>query len=370
VTAAPAAASVEMLRAMIDSAERPLVIAGNGLAEPAHREKLLPWLEAWTLPAVVSFRRQDLLPNDHRLYASDMGLANPEAQMAVLRDSDLLIVLGARLSDITTQGYTFPKLVRPAQKLVHVHADPAAIGTHFACDLAIACQAAALIDAVGAPRRRQPDRTHWIDRLGEQRRRIAAVRKFDVSDGVPFELVIDMVGRHLPSDAIVALDAGIFAEAAYRVIAFKPPQRLLAPISGAMGFGVPAAVAAALREPHRAVVCFVGDGGFLMTGSELATAIERKLPIKLFLSENRAYGSIRHHQERNYPGRVIGTSFANPNFDLIGRAYGGAVSHIRQVEDVKEIPALLAAPGLQFIVVNTSIQAILPKPAMSRRAAE
>jgi acetolactate synthase-1/2/3 large subunit len=292
-----------------------------------------------------------------------MGLANPAAQMAVLRDADLAIVLGARLSDITTQGYTFPRLVRPEMKLVHVHADHTAIGTHFAADLAIACDPSALIAALGTrsdpvPAARGP----WIERLKAERQKIATPRTIAVDDGIPFESVIDLVGRNLPEDAIVTLDAGTFAAPAYRIIPFAPPQRLLAPISGAMGFGVPAAVAAALREPKRPVVCFVGDGGFLMTGNELAVAMERKLPLKVILSENGLYGSIRIHQERDYPGRTTGTGFTNPDFELIGRAFGFSVTRLRTIADLKGLPAILAKPGPAFIVVDTSVKAILPAP--------
>jgi acetolactate synthase-1/2/3 large subunit len=317
---------------------------------------------------VVSFRRQDLLPNQHRLYAGDMGLSNPAKQMAVLREADLLLVLGARLSDITTQGYTYPRLVRPCQTLVHVHQDPAVIGTHFASDLSIACDPAAFMATMGAPEKAPPERAAWIERLGAARREIAAVRSFDVDDGVPFELVVDAVGRHLSPDAIVTLDAGTFAAPAYRIIPFNPPQRLLAPIAGAMGFGVPAAVASALRAPGREVVCFVG--GFLMTGSELAVAMERGLPIKLFLSENKVYGSIRYHQELEYPGRTIGTTFQNPDFELMGRAYGSAFTRISSRADLEKIPQVLAAPGPQFVLVNTSVKAILPKRERERAAAE
>jgi acetolactate synthase-1/2/3 large subunit len=290
-----------------------------------------------------------------------MGLANPASQMALLREADLAIVLGARLSDITTQGYTFPRLVRPEMKLVHVHPDRSAIGTHFAADLAIACDPQALIAAVG--RRAEPvpaARESWIGRLKAEQRRIATPRTFAVDDGIPFEAVIDLVGRTLPADAIVTLDAGTFAAPAYRVIPFAPPQRLLAPISGAMGFGVPAAVAAALREPTRPVICFVGDGGFLMTGNELAVAVERKLPLKVILSENGIYGSIRIHQERDYPGRTTGTGFTNPDFELIGRAFGFNVARLRTMADLRALPELLARPGPQFIVVDTSVKAILP----------
>lgn len=362
IVAAPDAASLATLRTLLASAERPLVIAGSGVDKPGEREKLLAFLEGWELTAVVSFRCQDLLPNSHRLYAGDMGLANPAAQMAVLEDADLLVVLGARLSDITTQGYTFPRLVRPAQKLVHIHNDPAVIGTHFSSDLSIACGPVALMNAIGRPAGALPDRRHWIERLGAERRKIAALRSFGVNDGVPFELVVDHVGRHMAADAIVTLDAGTFGAPAYRVIDFTPPQRLIAPISGAMGFGVPAAVASALRHPGRQVICLVGDGGFLMTGSELAVAKERNLPLKVIVSENGAYGSILIHQERHYPGRNAGTRFVNPDLMLMGKAYGFETIRISDCAQLPMLTAALAAPGPHVVVVDTSLDAVLPKP--------
>jgi acetolactate synthase-1/2/3 large subunit len=360
ISAAPDAASLAALRQLMSKTTRPLAIAGSGIASAEDREKLLAFLESWTIPAVVSFRRQDLLPNRHPLYAGDMGLANPRAQMEVLNQADLLLVIGARLSDITTQGYSFPKLVRPQQTLVHIHADPAVIGTHFAADLAIACAPSALFDTVGVPAGAMPDRSAWIGALTAQRDAIAAVRRVEVNDGVPFELVVEAVGRSLPRDAIVTLDAGTFGAPVYRIIPFAPPQRLLAPISGAMGFGIPAAVAAGLREPEKTVVCFVGDGGFLMTDGELAVALERRLPLKIILSENNSYGSIRVRQEHAFPGRPSGTSFRNPDLELIGRAYGFPVSRIRKPGDTGLIGDLIATDGPQFILVETSLLAVLP----------
>jgi acetolactate synthase I/II/III large subunit len=369
-SAAPDAGSAARLHELLISAKRPLVLAGGGIDSAEARAALLAFLEAWNVPSVVSFRRQDLLPNAHPLYAGDMGLSNPEAQMDVLRDCDLLVVIGARLSDITTQGYTYPRLVRPEMKLAHIHADPAVIGTHFACDVAMACHPMAAMAAIGKPDRVLPDRSGWIRRLAEQRKKIAAVRKVDVSDGLPFEDVVNIVGQNLPDGAIVTVDAGTFGAPVYRLIPFKPPQRLLAPISGAMGFGVPAAVAAGLREPTRTVVCFVGDGGFLMTGSELAVALERKLPLKIIVSENGIYGSIRIHQERDYPGRTVGTGFVNPDLELMGKAYGCAVTRISSKAQLDRIPDLLRTPGSQFIVVDTSVQAIIPKSTNGRGATE
>jgi len=367
-TAGAPAASVEQLRAMLTSARHPLVLVGSGIDSTQARADLLAFLEAWEVPAVVSFRRQDLLPNAHRLYAGDLGLSNPESQMAVLRECDLLISMGARLSDITTQGYTYPRLVRPEMKLAHIHVDPAVIGTHFACDVAMACHPTVAMAAIGRPASALPDRSEWIQRLSEERTKIARVRGSTASDGLPFDEIVSVVGQSLPDNAIVTVDAGTFGAPVYRVIPFKPPQRLLAPIAGAMGFGVPAAVAAGLREPGRTVICFVGDGGFLMTGSELTVAFERKLPLKIILSENGIYGSIRIHQERNYPGRTVGTSFVNPDLDDIGKAYGCAVTRISTRDQLDHIPRLLRAPGPQFIVVDTSVQAIIPRARLSSGA--
>ncbi len=362
VAAAPGARELVTLRRWLARAERPLVMAGVDLARSGGRDAFRTFLEQWNLPTVVSFRNHDLFPNAHRLYAGDMGLANPPQQMAVLRECDLLLVLGARLGDVTTQGYSFPPLVRSQMRLVHVHRDPAAIGTHFPADLAIACSAQAFMSALGAPGAAPvAGRQVWIDRLKAEQLRIAQPRAFDVDDGVPFESVVDLIGRHLPGDAIVTLDAGTFAAPAYRVIAFAPPQRLLAPASGAMGFGVPAAIAAALREPRRTVICLVGDGGFLMTGNELAVAKQRALPLKIVVSENGMYASIRIQQERQYPGRVVGTSFANPDFELLGRAFGFNVTRIRSLADLVPLPEILARDGPQLVVVATSVKAVLPR---------
>jgi acetolactate synthase-1/2/3 large subunit len=363
VRAAPDGQDVLRLRQWLHMAERPLVLAGSALDRSGGREALRAFVEAWNLPLVVSFRRQDLFANADRLYGGDLGLANPAAQMAVLREADLLVVLGARLSDVTTQGYRYPELVRPQMRLVHVHPDHAVIGTHFAADLAIACDPQGLIAALGRPVAPiAASRDAWIDRLKAEQRRIAQPRSQKVDDGVPFESVVDLIGRHLPADAIVAVDAGAFGAPVYRLVPFAPPQRLLAPISGAMGFGVPAAVAAALREPGRPVICFVGDGGFLMTGNELALARERQLPLKVILSENRTYASIRIQQEQAYPGRRIGTDLTNPDFALIAHAFGFTATRITTARDLARLPGILALPGPQFVIVETSVQAILPGP--------
>jgi acetolactate synthase-1/2/3 large subunit len=316
--------------------------------------------ERWNIPVVVSFRRQDLFPNGHRLYAGHMGLSNPDDQLAAFRETDLLIALGTRLGDLNTQSYTFPRLVQPEMRLVHVHSDPGVIGTHFASELSISCDPVALCNAIGSPES-TADREDWIRRLKAIQQEIAQPATLLVDDGVPFEAVVDIVGKNLPRDAIVTLDAGIFASSVYRIVAFAPPQRLLAPISGSMGYGVPAAVAAGLRRPGTLVVCFVGDGGFLMTGNELTVAKERGLPLKVILSENGSYGSIRFQQELYHPGRPSGTHLVNPDFDRVASSFGFGVHRIAKLADVGGIPAILNRPGPEFIVVETSLSAVLPR---------
>ena len=342
-------------------ASRPLAIAGADIGRCDAREAFRVFLERWDLPTVASFRNHDLFPNTHRLYAGDLGLANPPEQMALLRESDLLLVLGARLERHYDAGVHVSAEVRTHMLLAHVHPDHTVIGTHFAADLAIACSTHALMSALGGPHTTVKSREAWIERLKTEQRKTAQPRTFIVDDGVPFESVVAVIGRHFPSDAIVTLDAGTFAAPVYRLIPFTPPQRLLAPASGAMGFGVPAAVAAALRAPTRTVICLVGDGGFLMTGNELAVANEHRLPLKIILSENGMYASIRIHQERSYPGRVIATTFTNPDFELIGRAFGCNVTRIRSSEDLVALPQVLARPGMELVIVDTSAQAVLPE---------
>jgi acetolactate synthase-1/2/3 large subunit len=215
------------------------------------------------------------------------------------------------------------------------------LGTRFAADIALACDVPRLLRAVlaeGAPR--WPEcRASWIDRLAALRREIAAKRQDEAMDRIVAE-----IAARLPTDAIVTADAGSFARPLYRSVPFRPPQRLLAPISGAMGFGVPAAVAAALRHPGRRVICFVGDGGFLMTGSELAVALERRLALTVVLSNNGGYGSIRIHQERHYPGRLSGTTLVNPDFRKLAEAYGAAYHRVEG-----SLPDAAFGPGLVFL---------------------
>jgi acetolactate synthase-1/2/3 large subunit len=363
----PAPEVMAQVGALIAQAQRPLLIAGGELDTAEGRAALLALAERFALPVAVSFRRHDLFPNQHRLFAGDLGLANPKAQIDAFHRSDLVIALGTRLGDITTQGYTFPSLPQPAQALVHVYPDAHHVGLHFAPTVGVVGDPASFARALCA----QPstpvstERAAWLAQLQGLHADIAAWPQPEASDSVPFVHVVRTLAQQLPADGMVCLDAGTFAAPVYRHVPFMPPQRLLAPISGAMGYGTPAAVAAQLRHPQRRVVCLVGDGGFLMTGNEMIAAIERQLPILFILANNHCYGSIRVHQDKFYPGRrPVGTGLFNPDFVAIAKAFGAEAERVDALNQVDAaLGRGLASSGPYFIEVRTSLAASLPKAA-------
>ncbi|WP_160119691.1 thiamine pyrophosphate-binding protein [Rhodovarius lipocyclicus] len=348
------------IAAAIAAAERPILLAGHGFedATGARQAALLAFAEAWNLPVAVSFRRQSLFPNEHPLYVGDLGLRNPDAQRAAFAEADLVIALGTRLTDITTQGYSWPA---PRQKLIHVCPDASWLNWRFPADIAVAAEAHALLAAMPpAPVCAPPGRAAWNARLRALHVADCGVPHVDWPDGLPFAEVAQLVGRVAAPDAIVSVDAGSFAAPFYRKVMWKPGQLLLPSQSGAMGCGMPGAVAAALRFPGRQVICAVGDGGLLMTGQELAVAQARGAAIKLIVSDNGSYGSIRIHQERAHPGAVSGTDLSNPDIPGWCRAFGMPVLEVKTRADYGALEKGLAAPGPFAAVVRSSLRAILP----------
>lgn len=364
--AIPAPAEVARLAQMLRGAERPILLAGHAFDRPGGREALRAFAEAWSLPVAVSFRRQDLFANDHALYAGDLGLRNPDGQREAFAESDLVLALGTRLTDITTQGWSWPA---PGQRLVHVCAEPRFLGWLFPAAMALATDALALIEALAAEAPAAPaTRAAWTTRLRALHAADAQFRPASHNDGVAFAEVARRIGAVAAKDAIVTLDAGTFGAPFYRKVPWLPPQRLLAPVSGAMGFGVPAGVAAALRHPDRQVIACVGDGGALMTAGEFAVAVARGVPLKMVLSDNGTYASIRIHQEKAHPGRVSGTTLENPDFAAWCAAFRVPVTRVDSDADLPALEAALAAPGPAAIVVRTSLAAVLPTPAPARAA--
>ncbi|MCD0503338.1 thiamine pyrophosphate-dependent enzyme, partial [Bordetella petrii] len=347
-----------------------LIVAGGALEKPGGREALRAFAQAWQIPVAVSFRRHDLYPNDDALYAGELGLSNPDRQIDAFQRSDLVLALGTRLGDVPTQGYRFPTLPRPGQRLVHCYPDDHVVGLNFAADHGLVCDPVALLEQLahdadpGVPGHRDPEWAAELRALHQQR---AAWNIGNPPDGVDFNHVVRSLATHAPDDVIVCLDAGTFAAPVYRHFPFAGTQRLMSPLAGAMGYGTPAAIASALRHPGRKTVCLVGDGGFLMTGNEMIAAVQRRLPILFIVSNNNSYGSIRLHQERYYPGRISGTALGNPDFPALAAAFGMAA---RRVDSADQVDAAIAqglqAREPQLIEVRSSLQAVLPGADLPR----
>lgn len=363
----PAPDTLERLRALLQSASRPLIIAGGAFNAPGGRDALRLLAERHGVPVAVSFRQHDIFPNTHPLYAGDLDLATQAAQVAAFDSSDLILALGTRLGDITTQGYTFPVYPRPSQTLVHCHVDAHTVNQHFAADVGLVADPVATAQALAAlPPTGGAARGDWAASLRAIRERVAAWPSPKADDGVPFVSVVRALAEQTPADLMVCLDAGTFAAPVYRHFPFAYPQRLMASQSGAMGYGTPAAIASQLRNPQSKVVCLVGDGGFMMTGNEMMAAAERGLPVFFIVSNNNCYGSIRVHQARTYPGRYVGTNLASPDFTMMARAFGMQTEHVTRQDQVDAAIARgLAATAPYFLEVKTSLAAILPDGADS-----
>ena len=362
--AQPAQSLVDRVADALSTARKPLIIAGGEFDQEGGREALLGLAEEFNIPVALSFRRHDIFPNGHRLFVGDLGLVNPSEQIDAFSSSDLILALGTRLGDITTQGYRFPALPKASQTLVHVHSDARNIGLHFSPDIGIACDVVAFSQQLAQRGEALDKYPHddWTEELKEIHQRIAKWPTLQTSDGVPFVSVVRCLAEVLPKDGVVCLDAGTFAAPVYRHFEFAYPQRMMASLSGAMGYGAPAAVATQLRFPHRKVVCLVGDGGFLMTGNEMMAAVERNLPILFVLSNNNCFGSIRVHQEREYPRREHrGTTLVNPDFIALARSFGVEAELVNEVGEIDAaLDRGLAANRPYFVEVRSSLDAILP----------
>ena len=364
----PAASEVNMqavaeAAALLRTAHKPLVIAGGELCTDEGRAALAECAAAWQLPVAASFRRHDVFDGTDRKFVGDLGIQNTAAQIEAIRESDVVFAVGTRLGDLTTQGYKFPESPFPQRKLIHVLADAKKLGVDFRPDVSAGCSAAAFLRALAktAPVV-APERDAWIDRLRAERLKIAAWNTQTATDGVVFGNVVMATVARLAPDALMTLDAGLSAAMFYKHFPVRAPQQLIASITGVMGMGVPGAVSMSMRCPGRQVVCAVGDGSFLMTGNEIALAVERKLPIRFILAANRSYGSIRLNQEKEYPGHVVGTDLTVPEFARLAEAFGCPGFVIRTDADIGPmLDAAFALQGPALVEVKTSLSSILPK---------
>jgi acetolactate synthase-1/2/3 large subunit len=342
VQASPSSAQIDTLRAMLLDAKKPVVLLGGGTWTEQACADLRTFAEANHLPVACTFRFQDLLDNDHPNYIGDVGIGLNPKLAARVKDADLVIAFGPRLGEMTTGGYTLIESPVPRQRLVHIHADAEELGSVFQADLMIcsgAPQAASMLAAM-AP----VDAGAWRSSVEEARAELAAWQAQPPllrDGGAPLDLweVVQQLMKALPHDAILTNGAGNYASWAHRFYRYGGMRTQLAPTNGAMGYGVPSGVAAKIVHPERAVVTFAGDGEFMMTGQELATAVQYGAGVVIVVFNNSMYGTIRMHQERAYPGRVSGTGLHNPDFAALARAYGG---HGEVVETTADFAPALA----------------------------
>lgn len=363
--AAPGADEMPALSAMLNAAERPLAIVGGRAWNAEVVMGVRSFVERSGIPVAASFRRQDYFDNTHPLYAGDLGLGiNPKLAKRV-RGADLLLVLGARLGEVPTSGYTLLDVPRPRQKLIHIHADPAELGRVYQAHLPIHADprsmAAALEQLPPADGSRWSD---WAESAHADYRAHSAPTR---SPGqVQMAEIMAHLGESLPGDAIVTNGAGNYTVWIHRFYRYRQPGTQLAPIAGSMGYGVPAGIAAKLRHPERTVVAFAGDGCFLMNGQEFATAVQYGANIVCIVVNNKMLGTIRMHQERHYPGRVSNTGLVNPDFAAYARAFGG---YGETVERTREFPGAFErarASGKPAIIeLRVDPEALTPGQSLS-----
>ncbi len=321
----------------LSKAERPLlVLGGSGWTDEA-AAAIGDWAERLGLPVSLSFRRKDILSNDRPNYVGDLGLGCNPKLIQRARDADLVIAIGARLGENPTQGYTLFDRAHTARTLVHIHPGPEELGRVWPTQ-ASACADNSL--AALALSTIEPGRTWTEDAVQGHADWLAFSTPGQVTGAVNMGVCMAHLAEALPADAVVTNGAGNFAAWLHRFYRHRACRTQLAPTSGAMGYGYPAAVAAKALYPEREVVCVAGDGEYLMTGQELATAVQYSLATVTIIVDNGTYGTIRMHQERDYPGRVVGTDLKNPDFVKYAEAFGAFGVRCERTED---FPAALAS---------------------------
>jgi len=357
IAAAPPRDDVADVEARLRAAQRPLVIVGGSRWDQDARAALERFAIASQLPIACAFRRQDIFDNRHPGYAGDVGIGINPKLVARVRDADVLLVIGERLGETMTSGYTLLDVPVPKQTLIHVHPGADELGRVYQPALAIAATPGTFLCAIDGAACRSRAVGGSATCAHAEYEAWRAPRP--VPGAVDLWRVVQWLDERLPSDAIMTNGAGNFATWMHRVFRYGGGREQLAPYSGSMGYGVPAAVAAKTLLPERIVVSWNGDGCFLMNGQELATAVQYGLAIVFVVIDNGMYGTIRMHQEREYPGRVSGTDLVNPDFAQLASAYG---AHGETVVTTDEFaPAFeraLAARGPALLHVRIDPQAL------------
>ena len=365
-----AASDVEAFGKLLAGSERPMLIVGGGGWSADAARDLARFSTAHHVPVSASFRCQDYIDNRHPNYCGHAGIGINPRTTKRFRECDLLIALGTRLGEITTSGYSLVDIPNPASRFVHVHPGAEELGRVYRPDLAVNAAAASFTSAIADLEPAGGDsRRTWNRECAAEYR--ASMEPRSTPGRVRLEHAVARTRERLDEDAIVCNGAGNYAAWVNRYFEYRAYRTQLAPTSGSMGYGVPAAVAAALVHPDRQVVCFAGDGCFLMTGQELATASQYGASLTVIVANNGMYGTIRMHQERHYPERVYGTGLANPDFAMLARSFGGSGARVETDEEFDTaLDEALAHRGLSLIEVVMDPQALSPAATLNDVRAE
>jgi acetolactate synthase I/II/III large subunit len=329
----PGLTDMSHLQKMLWAAERPVLMLGGSRWSEAACATVKRFAERFALPVVTTFRRLHLFDALHPCYAGDLGVGPNPKVLARIKAADLLLMVGGRLGEMPSQGYTLLDIPNPKTKFVHVHPDSGELGRVYKPNLAI--NAAPTAFAAALEGLQPPNEIRWRaeTKIAHDDYIAWTEQPTKVPGPVNFGEIMVWLRGQLPPESIITNGAGNFSTWMHRFYRFSKFATLLGPTSGSMGYGVPAAVAAKRLYPDRPVVCVAGDGDFLMNGQEFATAVQYELPIIVVIHDNGMYGTIRAHQEREFPGRVIGTALRNPDFAAYARAFGGFGATIEKTED-------------------------------------
>jgi len=353
---------IDGIAARLAAAHRPLVWLGGGQWSAAGVDAVRGFVEAWDLPVVTSFRRKDLFPNDHACYAGELGFGAMTSLVQRVRESDTILVLGASLGDVETGGYQWLDRASTGERLIHVHADSGTLGAVFPAQMSVQAhpgQVAADLSQRKPPSGGPMSWSPWT--RAARAEQSAFMEPVPVTGAVNLSLVFRELRAQLPKSALIANGAGNYAAWLHRFFSHNEYPTQVAPGSGAMGYAVPAAIAAKLAFPRQEVICVAGDGCFLMSSQELATAAALDLRIVFLVVNNGSYGTIRMHQEARYPGRPIATALANPDFVALARAYGLGAWRVAATADFgAALEQARTHSGPALIELVTSINDISP----------
>ena len=365
IETSPGAAEMQKFGELLGAARAPIVVLGGSRWSQQACDRLARFVEKYALPVCTTFRRGHLFDQTHPCYAGDLGIGPNPKLLERIKSSDLVIAIGGRLGELPSQRYTLFDIPRPQMPFVHVHPGAEELGRVYSPSLAINATPAAFTAALerltfarapaGEAKAANADYRAWTEKPTEQ------------PGGVNFGAIMIWLRENLAPDAVICNGAGNYAAWIHRFFRFRRFGQQVAPVSGSMGYGVPAAVAMKRLHPERQVVCIAGDGDFLMNGQEFATAVQYDLPFTTIVFDNGMYGTIRMHQEREYPGRIVATDLRNPDFVAYARAFGGFGVH---VEKTAEFPAAFKqaqASGKPSIIrLKIDPEAITPMTTLAK----